>query len=297
VPSSSASSSSTIRHLFERREQVEGADCLSVLEGEEECCSLLVGVTVVAAVAKGRAHADRVARKQRGGMEERRRELKKKKRGERQGCDPLQKHRFQVILKAFSKINHFIACDGYKGNNKRVVWKIHAPLLITATTSYFNLSQHHIMSYAMKALFHVTQDVVYLDADVQALELECLVRNLRRDSRSWRDIAFGQALRNSYPSYPYLMFDLWMIMIEGHRMQRLKDVLKARIEKEQQSLRSQAILRMTMLVAFMVFVALYNGVKGFVGLFVLALLILASGSSNGTLGSQFLTMSLKWLLL
>jgi uncharacterized membrane protein len=88
-----------------------------------------------------------------------------------------------------------------------------------------------------------------------------------------------------------------MIMIEGHRMQGLKDVLKERIEKEQQSLRSQAILRMTMLVAFMVFVALYNGVKGIVGLFVLALLILASGSSNGTLSSQLLTSFLRWLLL
>jgi len=80
-------------------------------------------------------------------------------------------------------------------------------------------------------------------------------------------------------------------------MQGLKDVLKERIEKEQQSLRSQAILRMTMLVAFMVFVALYNGVKGIVGLFVLALLILASGSSNGTLSSQLLTSFLRWLLL
>jgi len=72
-------------------------------------------------------------------------------------------------------------------------------------------------------------------------------------------------------------------------MQGLKDVMKERIEKEQQILRSQAILRMTMLVAFMVFVALYNGVKGVVGLFALALLILASGSLNGTLGSQLLT--------
>ncbi|KAK3815117.1 MAG: hypothetical protein J3Q66DRAFT_343855 [Benniella sp.] len=152
------------------------------------------------------------------------------------------------------------------------------------------------MSYATKALFHITQDIVYLDADVQAQELESLVRSLRRDSRSWRDIAFGQDLQNRYPGYPYLLFDLWMLMIEGHRMQGLKDAMKKRIEKEQQILRSQAILRVAMLVAFVVFVVLYNGVKGIVGLFVLALLILASRSLNGTLGSQLLATFLKWLL-